>query len=223
MPSRNDTARSLDDETVPMVVANDVTTYHVVPSQVEEDISDGKPSTVSFEMTQQMNTIRLVLPERPAPRVASGEVETKEAQEWEIVLLDAEQRLFVLQAMLEMAHNECEIDPNDDGVMDGPVGAYDMERAPKIRTNLPIAEAIPLRRETLDESVDGVKLIIFRLGMLCHWLTIAEKNEFSSVRPGIPVPLRQSALRFLHHVTKRLNEYEPINPQQPTILEVSAS
>jgi hypothetical protein len=223
MSRRSDTARSLEDETVPMAVANDVTTYHVVPSRVEEDISDGKPSSVNFEVTQQMNTVRIIIPERPAPRVASGEVEVREAQEWEIIQLDAAQRLLVLETMLAMAHNECEINLGDDGVMDGPVGAYDMERAPKIRTSLPIADAIPLRRETLDDSVDGVKLIIFRLGMLCHWLTIAERDEFSSVRPGIPVPLRQSALRFLHHVTKTLNEYEPIDPQKPTILEVSAS
>jgi hypothetical protein len=144
-------------------------------------------------------------------------------QELEIVSLDPLQRLFVLQAMLEAAHRDLEIDSGDDGTMDGPVGAYAMENAPAIRTTLPIADAIPLRRESIDESIDGVKLFVFRLGMLCIWLNQSEIDEFSSIRPLIPVPMRPAALRFLHHVTKILVEFQPADPLQPTVLEVSAS
>ena len=214
------------DTTVPMAVVDDITTYVTIPDRVEEteEISDGRPSAILFEKTRQFNTVRMVLPVRPEPRQASGELSAKPIDEWGTSSLEALERLFVLQAMLEAAHLDLHITVDDDPhTMDGPPGVYDMETAPKMVGSLPIGDAIPLRRETLDDSIDGVKMIIFRLGMLATWLTIQQKEEFSSIRPNIPVPLRQSALRFLRHVTKVLNEYSPNDPLQPTILEISAS
>jgi len=220
------------DSTVPMLIPETVTNFTTVPLRIEEETSDGRPIAVALEVTKRVNTIRMVIPSRTAS--ASGEIHMKKVKEWSmddcecvtvevdgIVELSPIERLAVLQGMLKVAHEELDIDPEPgDGVMEGPAGAYDMENA-VIKTDMPIGDAIALRRES--EEIDGVKMILFRPGMLRAWLVQQEEYAFSSVYPYIHSLRRESAKWFLHHVTKTLKEYEPANPNQPTILEVTAS
>lgn len=220
------------DSTVPMMIAETVTNYTTVPLRIEEEISDGRPVAVVLEVTKRVNTIRMVIPSRTAS--ASGEIRLKKVKEWSIddgecvtvevdgvVELNPIERLAVLQGMLKVAHEELDIDPEPgDGVMEGPAGVYDMENA-VIKTDMPIGDAIALRRES--EEIDGVKMILFRPGMLRIWLMQQEEYSFSSIYPYIHPRMRESAKWFLHHVTKTLKGYEPANTGQPTILEVTAS
>ena len=196
-----------EDLTVPMAVSDDNSVPYTIP--VDEDISDGRPKPIVFEKTQQANTIRLVVHDVDPSR-ASGEIMVKNIMNRSvddemytvevdgIIELDPKQRLYVLQSMLEAIHLDYDFQPSKE---------------------TPIGEAV----EYDNERSKGVKLVVFYLKVLRVWLLSEQQNDFASIRPLIDVVLRPSALWFLRHVTKVLQEYQSPDPDKLTILEISPS